>query len=367
MGSAQVDSMFPLCWLRWTFYKDSYEQLAPGQFLQHVRAYILFMIGCFLIPDTSRSHVSLQWLPFLLDVDMFGRISIESCVIRVDPHVLKLLAALHYYKCGPGSDCMWAEDRIHELPTGNTMTYRDDFDGLRLSQVSMAPYTKERIDERGRSDLDWTVQYREYLQLWDERRAYVVSKTPPEGTGNQELGIYLRWYRSWASIYLLQPQTDPPKTLFPRSPGERIVADYYIRSSTIVEPLARGHGENAIDQVAELSSRVQRSIYKDYTTFDTTIEERSQTRERGTSSHRVHGARLSTSDAPSRSSGRPHRQSTERETPRLSMYTPSTGYDMNTACHPHNIGPHMLDKKVVLNIFTMARCLNNPQHIHFFP
>ncbi|KAL0922969.1 hypothetical protein M5K25_007004 [Dendrobium thyrsiflorum] len=310
MGSAQVDSMLPLRWLRWTFYKDSYEQLAPGPFLQHVRAYVLFMIGCFLIPDTSRSHV-------------------------------------------------WAEDRIRELPTGNTMTYRDEFDGLRVSQVSMAPYTEEvlgalpqqchegrdiwrarvpfiswkraewhlpdrvmrqfggvqltdiqamdqnfrRIDGRGRADLDWTVQYCEYLQFWDERRAY----------------------------------TNPPETFFPRSPGERIVADYYIRSSAIVEPLAGGHGENAsslqlaVDQVAELSSRVQQSVYIDYTTFDTTTDERCETRERGTSSRRDHGARRSTSDAPSRSSGRPHRQSTERETPRLSMYTPSTGFDMTAA------------------------------------
>ncbi|KAL0905518.1 hypothetical protein M5K25_023942 [Dendrobium thyrsiflorum] len=421
MGSAQ---------LRWTFYKNSYDQLAPSPFLQHVRAYILFMIGCFLIPDTSRSHVLLQWLSLLLDVDMFGRMSIGSAVLAhlyrelcnssrpTRTYIAGCVALLqvwswerlyvgrptlrvpHIYDLGGRPlGCRWAEDRIRELPTGNTMTYRVDLDGLRLSQVSMAPYTEDvlgalprqchegrdiwrarvpliswkraewhlpdrimrqfrgvqltdiqakdqnfrRIDGQGRADLDWTVQYREYLQLWDERRAYIVSITPPEGTGNRE---------SWASIYLLQPQTNPPETFFPRSPGERIVvpviikyyykslnyinniclsrvpyilqADYYIRSSAIVEPLARGHGENAsslqlaVDQVAELSSRVQRSVYIDYTTFDTTTEERSQTKERGASSHGVHGARRSTSDAPSRSSGRPHRQSTERETPDIS-------------------------------------------------
>ncbi|KAL0917751.1 hypothetical protein M5K25_012837 [Dendrobium thyrsiflorum] len=353
---------------------------------------------------------SMFWLPLLLDVDMFGRMSIGSAVLA---HLYRelwrpTLRVPHIYDLGRRPiGCRWAEDRIRELPTGNTMTYRDEFDGLR---VSMAPYTEEvlgalpqqchegrdiwrarvpliswkraewhlpdrvmrqfggvqftdiqamdqnfrRIDGRGRADLDWTVQYREYLQFWDERRAYVVPITPPEGTGNRELGIYLRWYRSWASIYLLQPQTNPPETFFPRSPGERIVADYYIRSSAIVEPLAGGHGENAsslqlvVDQVAELSSRVQQSVYIDYTTFDTTTDERCETRERGTSSRRDHGARRSTSDAPSRSSGRPHRQSTERETPRLSMYTPSTGFDMTAAGPPHNIGPHMLENKVDL-------------------
>ncbi|KAI0503517.1 hypothetical protein KFK09_014451 [Dendrobium nobile] len=281
--------------------------------------------------------------------------------------------------------CRWAEDRIRELPSGNTMTYRDEFDGLRLSQVAMTPYTEEilvalpsqclegrdiwrarvpliswkrtewhlpdrvmrqfggvqltdiqpmepnfrRIDGRGRADLDWTIQYRDYLEIWEARRAYVVPITPPEGTSNRELGTYLRWYRSWASIYLLQPQTDPPETFFPRSPGERLVADYCIRSTAILEPLVGGQGQNAsslqlaVDQVAELSSRVQRSVYIDYTTFDTTIEERSQGRDEG--------ARRSTSDAPSRSMRSRRRQNTEREPSRHSMHIPSSSYDMTGA------------------------------------
>ncbi|XP_020679663.2 serine/threonine-protein phosphatase 7 long form homolog [Dendrobium catenatum] len=81
MGSSQIDSMLPLRWLRWTFYRESYDDLAPEIFLRHVRAYILFMIGCFLIPDTSRIHVSLQWLPLLVDVDSFSRMSIGGAVL----------------------------------------------------------------------------------------------------------------------------------------------------------------------------------------------------------------------------------------------------------------------------------------------
>ncbi|KAL0922709.1 hypothetical protein M5K25_006718 [Dendrobium thyrsiflorum] len=90
--------------------------------------------------------------------------------------------------------------------------------------------------------------------------------------------------------------------------------DYYIRSTAILEQLAGGHRQNAsslqlvIDQVTKFSARVQRSVYIDYTTFDTTTDERSQTREQATGSHRVHGARRSTSDAPSRSTGSRHRQ-----------------------------------------------------------
>ncbi|KAI0504007.1 hypothetical protein KFK09_014954 [Dendrobium nobile] len=116
-----------------------------------------------------------------------------------------------------------------------------------------------------------------------------------------------------ASIYLLQPQTEPPETFFPRSPGERLVADYYIRSSVILEPLAGGGGQNAsslqmaADQVAELSARAQQLVYIDYTMFDTSTEEDQHRRERAESSHRHQHSRRSISDAPSRSMGSRHR------------------------------------------------------------
>ncbi|KAI0516186.1 hypothetical protein KFK09_008858 [Dendrobium nobile] len=234
MGSSQIDSMLPLRWLRWTFYRESYDDLAPEIFLRHVRAYILFMIDCFLIPDTSRSHVSLQWLPLLADVDSFSRMSLGGAVLA---HLYRELcfdkANEDIYSrmcCTPTRrplGCRWAEDRIRELPAGNTMTYRDEFDGLRMSQVIMTPYTQavlanlplqfhdgqeiwrarvpliswkraewhlpdrvvrqfsgmpttdiepmdpsfRRIDGRGRADQDWTIQYRDYLHIWEERRA----------------------------------------------------------------------------------------------------------------------------------------------------------------------------------------------------
>ncbi|KAL0914174.1 hypothetical protein M5K25_017684 [Dendrobium thyrsiflorum] len=424
MGSAQVESMLPLRWLRWTFYRDSYDDLAPEQFLHHVRAYILFMIGCFLLPDTSRSHVSLQWLPLLADVHIFSRMSIGGAVLAhlyreichatrpTRTYIAGCVALLQVWSwerlhigrptlrvpqifdlAGRPLGCRWGEDRIRELPSGNTMTYRDDFDALRMTQVSMTPYTQavydalpiecqdgrdiwrarvpliswkraewhlpdrvmrqfggaqpidiepmdqnfRRIDGRGRADLDWIVQYRDYLQLWDERRAYVVALTAQVGSGNQQLSTYLRWYRSWASIYLLRPQTQPPETFFPRSPGERLVADYYIRSSAIVEPLAGGDGQNAsslqlaIDQVAELSARVQQSVYIDYTTFDTRTGEQIETGEQRPGSYRAQGPRRSTSEASSRSMGSMQREPAQGDLPRHSMYTPSIHYDATGA------------------------------------
>ncbi|KAI0507697.1 hypothetical protein KFK09_013825 [Dendrobium nobile] len=331
MGSSQVDSMLPLRWLRWMFYRESYDDLAPEIFLRHVRAYIVFMISYFLIPDTSRSHVSLQWLPLFANVDSFSRMSIGGAVLA------------HLYRE------LWAEDMIRELPAGNKMMYRDEFDALRMSQVIMTPYTQEvldalpvqyhegqniwraivplinwkcaewhlpdrvvrqfsgvpstdiepmdqsfrRIDGRGRADQDWTIQYRDYLQIWEERRAYVVPITPP--------------------------------------------ADYYIRSSAILEPLAGGGEQNAsslqmaVDQVAEFSARVQQSVYIDYTTFDTATEADHQSRERAGSSHGQHHSRRSVLDAPSRLKGSRHRQTVVPDPHRHSIHTPSMGYDFTGA------------------------------------
>ncbi|PKU81827.1 hypothetical protein MA16_Dca003843 [Dendrobium catenatum] len=205
-----------------------------------------------------------------------------------------------------------------------------------------------RIDGRGRADQDWTVQYRDYLQIWEDRRAYVVPITPVTGTGNREVGAYLRWYRSWASIYLLQPQIEPPETFFPRSPSERLVADYYIRSSAILEPLAGGGGQNAsslqmaIDQVAELSARVQQSVYIDYTTFDTSTEVEQQRREHTETSHGQQHSRRSVLDAPVRSMGSRHRRNVVPDPHRHSVHTPSMAYDyMGAGTSAPHWSPHV--------------------------
>ncbi|KAH0464994.1 hypothetical protein IEQ34_005097 [Dendrobium chrysotoxum] len=154
------------------------------------------------------------------------------------------------------------------------------FEGVQFTDVQPMKPNFRRIDGQGRADLDGTVQYQEYLQMSEERRAYVVSITPMEGT-----------------------------------------------------------------------------------------EERSQTRKQASGSHRVHGAIRSTSDAPSRSMGSRHYQSTEREPPRLSIPTPSIVYNMTGHNHPRNIGAHTVHKKVVHRKYTLTYHLNNPplQEIHVLP
>lgn len=62
----------PLCWLWWSFYRDSYIDLTEIEFVVHIKVYILFRIGCFFLPDTSILKAHLQYLPLLEDIDSFS-------------------------------------------------------------------------------------------------------------------------------------------------------------------------------------------------------------------------------------------------------------------------------------------------------
>ncbi|KAI0495622.1 hypothetical protein KFK09_021925 [Dendrobium nobile] len=179
MGQAQAQTCLPLRWLRWTFYRDSYLDLNEIDFWRHVRAYILFLMGTYLVPDTSGCEIHLRW----------------------------------------------NQEFIRQLPTGSLSSYRDELDGLLDSQVIWEPYTSEvrsqvadiclsgeaiwlarvplvcwtrvewhlpdrvvrqfglipttevqpmelkfaRVDGRGKADTDWMVYHLPYIGLWEDR------------------------------------------------------------------------------------------------------------------------------------------------------------------------------------------------------
>ncbi|KAI0497075.1 hypothetical protein KFK09_023403 [Dendrobium nobile] len=320
MGHSQAYSIIPLRWLRWTFYRESYEDLPRHVFLQHVRAYIMYMLGCYLLPDTSGSHVHMQYLPLLEHIENFAHYSLGSAVLAHLYRELNLAtrpSRMYIAGCLPllqvwawerihvGRPTLrvpyprdiigkplalrWAEGRVREVPLGNMMTYRDELDGLQLSQWhlpdrvmrqfggiqprTIEPMEREfrRVDGRGRAEVDWLHYHRGYIELWNNRLALITTITHPLGDGQKELSDYLQWYRSWASIYLLKAATNPPETIYPRSPGERIVVDYFLRSKEIAESYATGQMESggSINQgyadIVELARQVEQSVYIDTT------------------------------------------------------------------------------------------------------
>ncbi|XP_020686692.1 serine/threonine-protein phosphatase 7 long form homolog [Dendrobium catenatum] len=172
MGSAQARTCIPLRWLRWTFYRESYMDLTMNDLLRHVRAYILYMLGCFLLPDTSGSHMHLQYLPLLEDLGEFSQYSLGGSILAhlyrelkeaTKPTRVYMAGCLHLLQVwawerlhvgrptlhvpfprditGKPLGYRWNEERVREVPIGNVRMYRDEIDGLQQSQVIWEPYT----------------------------------------------------------------------------------------------------------------------------------------------------------------------------------------------------------------------------------
>ncbi len=76
-------------WLRDTF-PDPDEDSTEIERIRYARAYILQLIGGYLMPDTSRSRVHLRWLLKLVDFRAAGEFSWGSAV----------LATLYREMCG---------------------------------------------------------------------------------------------------------------------------------------------------------------------------------------------------------------------------------------------------------------------------
>ncbi|KAI0503599.1 hypothetical protein KFK09_014533 [Dendrobium nobile] len=174
MGQAHAQTCIPLRWLRWTFWRDSYLDLNDMDFWRHVRAYILFILGCHLLPDTSGSEIHLQYLTIMEDLAVFSTYSLGGAVLAhlyrelgeaTRPsraniagciNLLQIWAWEHLHVGRPllrvpfpveldglSVGFRWNEDRLRELPVGNLITYRDELDGLLESQVIWQPYTPD--------------------------------------------------------------------------------------------------------------------------------------------------------------------------------------------------------------------------------
>ncbi|KAI0519048.1 hypothetical protein KFK09_006488 [Dendrobium nobile] len=174
MGQAHAQTCIPLRWLRWTFWRDSYLDLNDMDFWRHVRAYILFILGCHLLPDTSGSEIHLQYLTIMEDLAVFSTYSLGGAVLAhlyrelgeaTRPsraniagciNLLQIWAWEHLHVGRPllrvpfpveldglSVGFRWNEDRLRDLPVGNLTTYRDELDGLLDSQVIWQPYTPD--------------------------------------------------------------------------------------------------------------------------------------------------------------------------------------------------------------------------------
>ncbi|KAL0928805.1 hypothetical protein M5K25_000728 [Dendrobium thyrsiflorum] len=178
MGQAQAQACLPLRWLRWTFYRDSYLDMNELDFWRHLRAYVLFLMGTYLLPDTSGCEIHLRFLPLLKDLGLFSTYSLGGAVLA---HLYRELAEATKPKRANIAGCIhllqiWCWERLHvgrptlhvpqqvsldglsvgyrwnqqfirQLPAGSLSSYRDELDGLLDSQVTWEPYTTEIMSQ----------------------------------------------------------------------------------------------------------------------------------------------------------------------------------------------------------------------------
>ncbi|KAL0906706.1 hypothetical protein M5K25_025221 [Dendrobium thyrsiflorum] len=83
MGQANAKTCIPLRWLKWCFSRSFYEDLKDHELSWHVIAYIFFLIGCFLMSDTSGCEVHLQWLPEIEEIQRFSHFSLGGPSLHI--------------------------------------------------------------------------------------------------------------------------------------------------------------------------------------------------------------------------------------------------------------------------------------------
>lgn len=94
--------------LRWTFYKESYIDLTELKFTRHLQAYVLLILGSFLLPSIFGSKVHLQYLPLLEDLDTFNKFSVGEAMLA------------HLYRVAKEGQHGWLSASAPDLVLGAT-------------------------------------------------------------------------------------------------------------------------------------------------------------------------------------------------------------------------------------------------------
>lgn len=85
LGVVPEESDMQGCTVKLTWFKKAFDTLdvdaSEETIARHTRAFILRLLGGFLMPDSSASRVSLKWLPLLQDFAEVGRLSWGSAVL----------------------------------------------------------------------------------------------------------------------------------------------------------------------------------------------------------------------------------------------------------------------------------------------
>ncbi|XP_019450702.1 PREDICTED: serine/threonine-protein phosphatase 7 long form homolog [Lupinus angustifolius] len=187
VGNELMGQRVKLTWLERTF-RDLPENANEVVIEQHARAFILRMIGGFLMPDTSGNRVHLMYLPLLEDLTETFQYSWGSAVLACLYRGLCRATIIRDQKEIGGCLLLvqsWAYDRIENLaprlcdPTPYFPLVKRQFGfGQPIPQDPVNSEKLHKVDLRGKTDYYWPHKHRRWIQIWNNWNNYVVDGLP---------------------------------------------------------------------------------------------------------------------------------------------------------------------------------------------
>ncbi|KAG8485997.1 hypothetical protein CXB51_019350 [Gossypium anomalum] len=175
-----------------------------GERIQYARAYILEMIGGYLMLDLSRNLVHLRWLLKLFDFRVAGELSWGSAMLETLYREMCRATPPNKAKIGGCLSLLqsWARSRFPFLRPGTERVLQQF--GFRQP----IPEEPEVLDEQHKIDLrltntNWPLFWSEYIKIWENRYDHIPDREPIIVLELACTPDYMPWFRIHGKPYLL--------------------------------------------------------------------------------------------------------------------------------------------------------------------
>ncbi|KAH1039659.1 hypothetical protein J1N35_041402 [Gossypium stocksii] len=178
-----------------------------GERIQYARAYILEIIGGYLMLDLSRNLVHLRWLLKLIDFRAAGKLSWGSAVLATlyremceatVPNKAKIKGCLSLLQSWARYRLPFLRPRVNHPHTFPLIT--------RFRQP--IPVAPEKLDDEHKTDLrqlntDWPKYWSDYIKMWKNRYDYIPTRESIIVPKLACVPEYMSWFKIHGKPYLL--------------------------------------------------------------------------------------------------------------------------------------------------------------------